>query len=65
MLAEHETESARQQMAAEARASEAEAVARETLVKHQVDTRTTCAARTRTLAYDARTYALARPICRE
>ena len=52
MLAQHEAESAKQQVAAEARASEAEAVARETITKHQVDSGPTSFARTRAYAHD-------------
>ena len=37
ILAQHEAQSAQQQAAAEAKVSEAEAIARETIVKHQVD----------------------------
>ena len=52
MLAQHEAESAKQQVAAEARALEAEAVARETITKHQVDSGPTSFARTRAYAHD-------------
>lgn len=60
MLAEHETESARQRMAAESRALKAEAVARETIVKHQVDSRTHMC-RTYTHSCMRRVNACARP----
>lgn len=39
ILAQHKAESAKQHAAAEAKASEAEAIARETILKHQVDDR--------------------------